>query len=148
MVKETEKPLLKSKKEEEEEEEEERRKKLALANEKLEEKLEKDEDVTIKKNNDEGRMRKVKEEVKLEGKEVKEVVKLEGKEVKEEEVERNSFQQRRTTGVQGVKGEKCDIIFNTIILLLIIIIVVIITTIMIMIMIMIIIILIRKAGAE
>ena len=50
MVKETEKPLLKSKKEEEEEEEEERRKKLALANEKLEEKLEKNKEVKIIKN--------------------------------------------------------------------------------------------------
>ena len=107
MVKETAKPLLKSKKEEEEEEEEEeRRKRLALASEELEEKLEKDKDVKIKKN--EEKMGQVKEEVKLEVKEVKEVVKLEGKEVKEEEVERNSFQQRRTTGVQGVKGKKFD----------------------------------------
>ena len=97
VVKESSKPLLKSKNEEEEEEEERRRRELALAaaSEKLEEKLEKDEKKEVQ---DEKEKVHEKEEGKAERKE-DQVVETE---------DLNSTgggQQRRTTGVQGVKGK-------------------------------------------
>ena len=96
VVKESSKPLLKSKNEEEEEEEERRRRELALAaaSEKLEEKLEKDEKKEVQ---DEKEKVHEKEEGKAERKE-EQVVET-------EDLNSTGGQQRRTTGVQGVKGK-------------------------------------------
>ena len=96
VVKESSKPLLKSKNEEEEEEEERRRRELALAaaSEKLEEKLEKDEKKEVQ---DEKEKVHEKEEGKTERKE-EQVVET-------EDLNSTAGQQRRTTGVQGVKGK-------------------------------------------